>query len=96
MIETDDCCESGTCISIYEDYTHPEGKAKEDERVAQCDDEIPGLCYNEDGKGTDTNRMGSTNCCAMTCSECGIQSAHTAQWKPCEAMNTDDSTAVSS
>merc|ERR1712129_178862 len=42
----------------------------------------------------DTNRMGSTDCCAMTCSECGILTKFTAQWKPCEALNSEDSTAA--
>lgn len=93
LIATDECCEAGTCLSIYEDYNHPEGKAKEDERKSLCNDDMPGLCYNEDGMGTDTNEMGSTNCCSMTCSQCGIQTAYGALWKECDAMNPDDSTA---
>ena len=85
-----DCCESSTCLSKFEDYNHPEGKAKEDERASSCSDEVPGLCYNEDGLGTDTNRAGSTNCCTMTCSQCGIKANPLAQWKPCTGLNADE------
>ena len=93
VIETDECCAAGTCLSIFEDYTHPEGKTKEDDRQAACDDDMPGLCYNEDGAGTDTNKEGSTNCCSNTCVGCGIQDNPLAQWKECTALNASDSSA---
>jgi len=93
VIEEGDCCETETCISIYEDYDHPEGKAKEDARVAECKDEVPGLCYNENGNGTDTNRQGSTNCCTHTCSSCGIKDSATAQWKQCTALDAEAKSA---
>ena len=54
-----DCCKQGNCLSIYESYDHPEGKAKEDERQSNCNDLMPGLCYNEDGAGTGKRRSKS-------------------------------------
>merc|ERR1712060_554024 len=69
------------------------GKKKEDERLAECKDGEPGLCYNEDGAGTDTNREGSTNCCTQTCSSCSIKDSPTAQWKQCTALDADTKSA---
>lgn len=88
-----DCCEQGNCLSIYESYDHPEGKAKEDERQSNCDDSMPGLCYNEDGAGTDTNMMGSANCCTQVCTGCGIIDSATAQWKECTSLDAEAGTA---
>eukprot|EP00547_Thalassionema_nitzschioides_P003455 CAMPEP_0194203566 /NCGR_PEP_ID=MMETSP0156-20130528/3297_1 /TAXON_ID=33649 /ORGANISM="Thalassionema nitzschioides, Strain L26-B" /LENGTH=638 /DNA_ID=CAMNT_0038929339 /DNA_START=510 /DNA_END=2426 /DNA_ORIENTATION=+ len=83
----DGCCERGDCISTLKDFEHPDGRAKELERRETCDDSTPGLCYNEDGLGTDTNRLGSTNCCTKTCTECGTELGAHALWKPCTALN---------
>eukprot|EP00980_Cylindrotheca_fusiformis_P018999 scaffold6369_cov99-Cylindrotheca_fusiformis.AAC.3 len=92
-VKTDTCCEEGTCLSKIEDYNDPLGKEAETKRQAECDDNTPGLCYNEDGLGTDTNRQGSTNCCTRTCTECGIQDNPFALWKPCTSGNANDQTA---
>jgi len=88
-LQEGDCCETSTCISIQEDYTHPKGKEVELARREQCDDDIPGMCYNEDGAGTRTNRMGSINCCAHTCSACGSELAPFASWKPCTSLDAE-------
>lgn len=93
VVQEGDCCESGTCISTLEDFSHPDGKAKEQARRDECEDEKPGLCYNEDGKGTDTNRMGSTNCCTQTCKSCGTEDSAFAQWKPCADVDASNMTA---
>jgi len=82
-----DCCEQGTCLSKFEDFTHPDGKIKELERKLACDNSAPGLCYNEDGKGTDTNMQGSTNCCEHTCQACGTDLSPFTSWKPCTALD---------
>ena len=92
-VKKDNCCGEGTCLSRLEDINDPIGQQAELERQAQCDDSIPGLCYNEDGAGTDTNREGSTNCCTRTCTECGIEDNPFAKWKPCTSGNAGDSTA---
>merc|ERR1711935_98807 len=80
-----DCCEQGTCLSKLEDINGPIGEEAEMKRQEECDDSVPGLCYNEDGKGTDTNGQGSTNCCTRTCKECGIEDNPFAQWKQCSS-----------
>jgi hypothetical protein len=87
----DGCCEREDCISTLDDFSHPDGNAKELARRDSCDDSVPGLCYNEDGLGTDTNRLGSTNCCSRTCTECGTALGPYVLWKPCE--NLDGTTA---
>jgi len=83
----DGCCERGDCMSSLQDFTHPDGNKAETDRRAECDDAVPGLCYNEDGLGTDTNRLGSTNCCTRTCTECGIALASFAKWQSCENLD---------
>jgi len=87
-----DCCETGTCLSKFEDFNHVEGKIQELERKLACDDSQPGLCYNIDGKGTDTNQLGSLNCCEHTCSACGIDLSPFALWKKCTALDFDTKT----
>jgi hypothetical protein len=89
VVQEGDCCDAGTCISKLEDFSHPMGKEAERTRRASCDDAIPGLCYNEEGVGTDTNRMGSINCCTMTCSECGTEASPFAKWQPCNSFNSE-------
>lgn len=87
-----ECCGTGTCLSKLEDFSHAEGKAKELNRRLQCDDSMPGLCYNEDGKGTDTNGQGSKNCCTHTCSVCGTELSPFASWKPCTSLDGEGKT----
>jgi hypothetical protein len=54
---------------------------------------MPGLCYNEDGKGTDTNgQQGSKNCCTHTCSVCGTELSPFARWKPCTSLDGEGKT----
>lgn len=93
VVQEGECCESGTCISKLEDYSHPMGMEAETKRREECDDAVPGLCYNEDGKGTDTNRMGSTNCCTHTCSSCGIETSPFVKWHPCNSFDSKSQTA---
>lgn len=93
VVQEGDCCETGMCISKLEDYNHPMGRAAEEERRVSCDDTTPGLCYNEDGQGTDTNRLGSTNCCSETCSSCGTEASPFAKWQPCNSFSAGDQTA---
>mmetsp|Transcript_24735 Transcript_24735/g.44577 ORF Transcript_24735/g.44577 Transcript_24735/m.44577 type:complete len:412 (-) Transcript_24735:255-1490(-) len=93
VIETDECCAAGNCITIYEDYGHPEGKKKEDDRRAACDDSMPGLCYNADGMGSDVDGKGSKDCCKKTCSECGTVTTPRAIYNVCDALFAETSTA---
>lgn len=88
-----DCCEKGTCLSKLEDINDPVGKEAEMKRQEECDDGTPGLCYNEDGLGTDTNGQGSINCCTKKCTECGIEDNPFAQWKVCTSGDASNSTA---
>jgi len=87
-----DCCDTGTCISTLEDFSHPDGTKLELERRSQCDDDMPGMCYNEDGMGTATNREGSTDCCSHQCSTCGIELSPSVMWKPCTAFDGEAKT----
>lgn len=93
IVQEGDCCATGTCISKLEDFTHPMGRTAELARREACDDTIPGLCYNEDGAGTDTNGLGSTNCCSMTCSECGIEASPFVSWQACNSFDPDTQTS---
>ncbi len=88
------CCETGTCISKYEDFNHPEGYKKEMDRREQCDNLVPGLCYNVDGVGTDVNGMGSKECCKHKCTSCGTEMSARALWKPCTALDADGKTGT--
>jgi len=81
------CCEEGTCLSRLEDFDDPVGRENELARQNACDNSIPGLCYNEDGAGTDTNGQGSKNCCTSTCTACGIEANPFANWKVCTPGN---------
>jgi len=83
----DGCCDRGDCISTVQDFNHPDGNKQELDRRELCDDAVPGLCYNEDGLGTDTNRLGSTNCCTRTCTECGTALSARVLWNPCENLD---------
>ena len=93
MVQEGDCCETGTCISKLEDFGHPLGQEAEMKRRDACNDDIPGLCYNEDGKGTDTNRLGSLNCCTKTCAQCGSEDNALAKWKGCTTDLLSNSTS---
>ena len=92
-IKEGNCCATGTCLSRFESFSDPIGRAAELERRSECDDAVPGLCYNEDGQGTDTDRQGSTNCCTQTCTACGIEENPFAQWKTCTSGDVESSTA---
>lgn len=83
------CCDDGTCISKYEDFNHPEGYSKEVKRRDQCDNLVPGVCYNADGVGNDVDGLGSKDCCKQKCSSCGTEMSPRALWKPCTAMDAD-------
>jgi len=89
--EDKSCCESESCVARDKDYSDPIGKKKEDERKSQCNNNIPGLCYNEDGNGSPTNRQGSTNCCEYKCSECGTDLNPLALWKQCTSSDYPNS-----
>lgn len=88
------CCDTGTCISKYEDFNHPEGYNKEVDRRENCENSVPGLCYNADGIGTDTDGMGSKDCCKQTCTSCGTEMSPRALWKPCTALDADKKTGT--
>jgi len=88
-----ECCDTETCFSKVEVFETVEGKEHELLRRSDCNDDIPGNCYNQDGTATDMSVSGSTDCCYQTCSSCGSELASAASWETCTANTPADMTA---
>jgi len=78
-----ECCDTETCLSKMEIFDTPQGKQHELQRRAECNDDIPGNCYNIDGTASDISADGSTDCCTQTCSTCGSELSSGAVWEVC-------------
>jgi len=89
-----DCCETGTCMSKMEKFDTPEGREYELKRRLDCDDEIPGNCYNMNGVASDMSMNGSTDCCSQTCSSCGSELAAGAVFEKCTTNFPNNMTAA--
>jgi hypothetical protein len=83
VMQPGDCCDTSTCMSKLETWDTPEGKEHELARRVDCDDDIPGNCYNMDGVASDMSTDGSTDCCSQTCSSCGSELASGAVFEIC-------------
>mmetsp|Transcript_23651 Transcript_23651/g.23910 ORF Transcript_23651/g.23910 Transcript_23651/m.23910 type:complete len:377 (+) Transcript_23651:1076-2206(+) len=90
----EDCCESETCFSNMEVFATDEGKEYELNRRTECNDDIPGNCYNMDGVANDLSEDGSTDCCSQTCRTCGSELASGAVWETCTSNTPSDMTAT--
>jgi len=85
-LSTDDsCCETGSCIGKHKDYSHPIGKALEDERKLLCNDQIPGRCKHVLDDAAD--------CCNSQCTTCGTDSDPFLEWSVCTSGNATASSA---
>lgn len=89
-----DCCETGTCMSKLEVFATTEGREYELARRGECNDEIPGNCYNVNGVASDMSRDGSTDCCSQTCSSCGSELASGAVFEVCTSNDPGGMTAT--
>jgi hypothetical protein len=94
VMQPGDCCETSTCMSKVETWDTPEGKEHELARRVDCDDEIPGNCYNTDGVASDMSMDGSTDCCSQTCSSCGSELASGAVFEICTSNVPGEMTAT--
>jgi hypothetical protein len=83
VMQPGDCCETGTCMSKLETFDTPEGQEYELARREDCNDDIPGNCYNMNGVASDMSMDGSTDCCSQTCSSCGSELASGAVFEIC-------------
>ena len=89
-----DCCATGTCMSKMEVFETPEGREYELQRRLECDDEIPGNCYNINGVASDMSMNGSTDCCSQTCSSCGSELSPGAVFEMCTTNFPNNMTAA--
>lgn len=92
--EDDECCDSETCFSNMELFDTDEGKEFELNRRSECNDDIPGNCYNMDGVANDLSADGSTDCCSQTCSTCGSELASGAVWETCTSNTPSEMKAT--
>jgi len=89
-----DCCDTETCMSKLETFDTPEGKEHELSRREDCNDDIPGNCYNMNGVASDLSADGSTECCSQTCSSCGSELATGAVFETCTSNIPGNMTAT--
>ena len=94
MMPDDECCDAGTCLSKLEVWDTQEGRDHEMARREDCNDEIPGNCYNMNGFATDVSQDGSTDCCSQTCSSCGSETASGASFEVCTSNDPNNTTAT--
>ena len=73
------CCDAGSCIGKHKDYSHPIGKALEDDRKKLCLDNVPGRCLHSLDKTDD--------CCNTKCTGCGTDSDAYFEWAVCTSGN---------
>lgn len=94
VMQPGDCCETQTCMSKLETWDTPEGKEHEMARREECNDDIPGNCYNTNGIASDMSQDGSTDCCSQTCSSCGSELASGAVFEICTSNVPGNMTAT--
>jgi len=80
------CCDTQSCVGKHKDFSHPIGRALEDERKMLCNNEIPGRCVNsiED----------TSDCCNSKCTTCGTDVSPFNEWASCSNGNATSSTGT--
>lgn len=79
-LSTDDsCCDTNSCVGKHKDYTHPIGKALEEERKLLCNDQIPGRCKH--------SLDDTADCCNSQCTTCGTDQDPFLEWAACSSGN---------